>query len=617
MVENRFDLAKQYADTSFAQAQAQVAALSAILNELEQPDVGTLTEIEIANIPPIDYGARPAIGTVNTDFGSVATRPPGLTLGETGDVDTSSVPVESLQFTPAVIAAPTIETQTPPVTTVNLGSVSIPSAPSMAFPEAPTFSRITFPNSISVDTPRFALDRPVLEAMNQPTGFNFTEAAYTSSIWSDLLAKVLNDIRNGGTGLNVNVEEGIFQRGLERMRLEHEKLYSTINEEHADLGFSLPTGVQAARLRAAMNEISRQRVNHGNEVMIKQAELAQANTQFIITKGVELEGMLRNFFNEEMTRTLEASREVARNSIEMYRFVIDRYNARLEGYKAEAAVFGERIRAELTRAEIYKAQMDGSRIEAEVQATQAAVYKARMDAVDTRVRIYMGQMQAAEIQSRIELSKVEVLKAQTEVYVAQLEGERVKVQGYASQVEAEKNRASAFAESVRAYTARVEAGKAIVETQIRTEELKLQQNQLLVEAYKADLLAYQADIEAELKNAGLVVEGFKAEVMAYTAENDAAKAENLVRIEEIKARIEKTRLELAKAEAVLKSVTSSYIALKELQLKGVEGIMNVEAQLAASSMNAVNASASFGYGGSAGFTETVHHNESLQESYSF
>jgi len=52
-------------------------------------------------------------------------------------------------------------------------------------------------------------------------------------------------------------------------------------------------------------------------------------------------------------------------------------------------------------------------------------------------------------------------------------------------------------------------------------------------------------------------------------------------------------MEIIKSE--LELTVKGYVAVKELQVKGTEGIMNVGAQLAASSMNAANASASYDF----------------------
>ena len=84
-------------------------------------------------------------------------------------------------------------------------------------------------------------------------------------------------------------------------------------------------------------------------------------------------------------------------------------------------------------------------------------------------------------------------------------------------------------------------------------------------------------------------------------------------IAEINAAIEKARLDVSKGVAIIEAVKTGYVALKELQAKGIEGIMNANAQLAASAMNAVNASATMGYSSSdaesSSVTETHYYEE--------
>ena len=74
---------------------------------------------------------------------------------------------------------------------------------------------------------------------------------------------------------------------------------------------------------------------------------------------------------------------------------------------------------------------------------------------------------------------------------------------------------------------------------------------------------------------------------------------------------------MQKAIAEIDSITKSYTAVKELQLKGAEGIMNVGAQLTASALNAVNASASIGFSGASSSSESSSESQSISENHNW
>jgi len=89
----------------------------------------------------------------------------------------------------------------------------------------------------------------------------------------------------------------------------------------------------------------------------------------------------------------------------------------------------------------------------------------------------------------------------------------------------------------------------------------------------------------------LQVEAFKTEAMAFEAESNAVGMEYSAKINEGNLMVEEFKAQIQEQIAIINSTRDGYVALKSLQEKGTEGVINVNAQLAASAMNAVNASA--------------------------
>jgi len=618
LVENRFDLAEQYARENLTLAQQYITDLTTLLNSLEVPSTETIEDIEVPTITPLDYSARPEMSDAIDSFPEFDDPAPTMeALADVPDIDTADIPEENFNFTENIIPVPSFNDIAPPDDNITINTVETPAKPDLTTPAPIAFEDLEIPAPPTISLPDFDLNVPNLGTLNDPAPFSYTEAPYNSDVWSDLLDKVLTDIRNGGTGLDVTVEAELYDRARDRQRDENERLYRESEDTFSATGFPLPPGALAARLAEVSAEISRKNDQMSREIMINQAELAQKNTQFMVEKGIQLEGILRDFFNQQSNRALDAAKSVATIGIEVFKALVTKYSAALESYKAEAAVYESRIKAALTTAEIYKTQIQGLEVSAKVQSVKADVYRAQVEAVNTVAKIYETEMQAAKVQSEVELSKLEVFKAQTQAYVAQLEGEKTKFQVYSAQVDGEKARVQVYAENVKAYIARVEAAKSTAEIEAIAAENVLKTNQLKIDKYRADLARYQAQIEAEIKSAGLQVEAFKTEVLAYNAETDAVKAENLAKIQEMTANVSVAELRLKKAVAQIEAISNSYVALKELQSKGTEGIMNVGAQLAASAMNAVNASASYDASSRSSRSESQDWNASISESHKY
>jgi len=730
MVQARFDEVSGVATAALESTRQYMGELESLLNSFTAPDTSALENItitdpggfnvemplfsdELLSFPGFN-SERPTppteeklpeisadIDTENFNFqGNTITVPiiDPITEKEfdyTGSPPTaptiSEIPTKNFNFNPSIPSKPSISYGKAPEGP-SLTSVESPPAPEIDFPDAPTLDDLVMPEPRSMDIAKFTATTPEITEPTPPATTSFTEVPYNSDIAVELFGKILYDIKNGGTGLAVSVEEDLYNRYLARQITENDRLFQEVQDQFSANGFALPSGAVASRLLQVSNDISVKNDQANREISINQAELAQKNTHFTIEQAGILEKMLRDFFDGQQNRALQAHQVAAENAIAIYNAVIARQGLSLEKYKTEAQVFESKIRAELTAVEIYKGQVEGVKAKADVQNARAAIYNAQLSTVETKAKIYATQMESTKLQAELETLKVELFKAQTESYVAQVsaetektnlykaevaaEGARVeahkaeisayatetsakmaieqgKVDRYKAQVQAEGSNIDAFRAKVDAYAAttnaktlteqgkvdvyksqvdaeghRVNTHKAKIEaydTKIRAKigeieakkaelEGKVALNQAKIDGYRAEMEGYRAEIDGEVKEANLAVAGYQTSVTAFQAQAAAKEAELRMEMSRYSAQIEVLKARVEKAKALIDSTVNSYVALKELQAKGTEGIMNTSAQLAASAMNAVNASASrgvsFGYDDSFSETHTYKHTES-------
>ena len=349
----------------------------------------------------------------------------------------------------------------------------------------PTFDEDLPPVPVLKDVPESDISVPNIVEVTDPGVLSHSGGAYNSDIRVDLFAKILNDIRYGGTGLDPTIEADIYDRGRERQRVENEALYRDTEERFTATGFELPTGALASALNEVGFEISRKNDQLNREITISQAELEQKNIQFSVDQAVKIEAVLTDFYNNQENRLFEVSKAIAQSTIDVYNAITANQTLKVERYKIEAEVF-----------------------------------------------------------------KITV-------------------------------------ESV------------------------LKENEILIMQYDVRIKAFISAMELEIKNAQLQVEAFKTEAMAFEVETNAVGMYYDTLIKENSLLVQAFVAKIQKQIAIIEATKGGYVALKALQEKGLEGIMNVNAQLGASAMNAVNASASAGesYSYSTGTSEIHSYDE--------
>ena len=592
IIQDRFSEIEDYTDDALARVLAYMENLQALLDSLTLPDTEDIEDVELPTITPIDYSSLPSFTQLLDEFPSFdSVLPTDPVLDDIPEVSVD-IPQKNFNFVSNVYDVPEVNFGSKPDDEPALTTIDIPTKPEIIIPDAPTLEDIILASPPTINIGSFDAVAPTFDELQTPSEFKYDAAAYSSDIRVDLFNKILYDLRNGGTGLDVSVEADLYARGVERQRVENERLYEEVQNQFSATGFNLPNGAYASRLAMVSNEISRKNDQLSREITISQAELAQNNTQFTTQQAVVLEQMLRDFFNQQESRTLQAAQIASVQAIEIYNALVTQQRLELEKYQAEASVFELKIRAEMNAIEAYRTEVEAARAKVEINNARVNIYNAQMDGLNTLIQMYATEMESARIQATIQQLGIEVYKAKIDAYVASLEAEKSKIQVYATQVAAEKSRADAFGTEVSAYQTQVNAKVAELEAQKMSADATLQKNQLLIDEYRVKIDKYNAEINAELKSAELLTTGYQVEASTYTAQVNAKSMEFESRTKETQAKIDLARAKLDKALAVVNSTTESYVALKQLQVGGTEGIMNVNAQIAASAMGAVNASAS-------------------------
>ncbi len=208
----------------------------------------------------------------------------------------------------------------------------------------PVFDKIA-PSLLPIPTVDLSALIPAAMPASIVAAINWLENGPDTTLYAKLLARLLNDLQSGATGLDPAVEQEIYNRALARQAAENTKTYSEINDYFASRGFDLPPGAMAGRLQEAASEIARNNAEINGKIMIEQAELAQKNSQFVIQASKDLEAVLRDFTSKSNDRNLDYAKAVAANAISLYSENVKGYVAAMEANKAYVETQVENLKA--------------------------------------------------------------------------------------------------------------------------------------------------------------------------------------------------------------------------------------------------------------------------------
>lgn len=622
IVETRISELMAYGNDAVDRVNLFQSSMLSLLQELEPPDVSSLGEIAVPTSTPLEYD-RPDIGTV------IFQDPAQNNLADPSYEEIPTVDTNGIVNAMADVGNLTSEYEPPDKPTLNYNGTStpqaptivtvpMPTAPDIEYPDAPVFTELDYPSAPTQDTVVFDSTKPTLEAeRNLPSSFSFDESNYVSSVWETVIEKINTDLASGGVGVSAEVRDGLYQEMVDKQRDEHERQYREAQARYGSAGFSLPTGAFVSALSEISLENSRQEEGFRRNIYLNQMTLAQQNTQWALDKGVQIEQILRDFFSRSEDRRLEVSKAIAQRGTEIFNAYVTKFNAQTELYKTDAAIYESKLRGESEKINAYKTAMEGKKIEADVQKTAADIYAASMGALEIKARIFSIQNDTAKIQSEIEGLKIEQYKASLQAYIAGLESDKNVVALYSAGLESERIKAEINAQKISAQTQKISAWKIVVDAQIANAELKVRQNSQKVEQYKAELETYNSELNYNKAYNDSKTAMFSQASTAYNSRVEAVKSENMLKIEEMKTRLQEASLNVQKLTEELKLIVQGYVSVNQMKIQGAESLVNVNAQLAASALGAANVNASYGQSTNSSYDHNDPVHRSISESHSY
>lgn len=491
--------------------------------------VGINPEFEAAPIRPnTSFNApdEPSFAVVDTSI--FPAEPTDATLGSVSSLVIDDMP-ELTATEPAVrdIAAPTPLARSAP-TRDALPDRVMPGEPGYVLPTTKALRELTLPTAPTPLT--FDFEGVLPAALDAPPSaeFAFAETPYSSTLLSQLQGTLLDLVQNvRQTGLSQAVKQQKFDALREKTDALTAGLIENIQRMYMRSGHELAAGDEAEAVFRAQEQAMIQEASDYRAIEIADAELEQKNLHMAISSVLNLEGQLIGYHNNVQQRAFDAAKYAVQAAIDLFQVKVAYFNAGVVIYEAQSRVFAERIRAEISKIELYKGQLEGQKLIGDLNRQDIDNYKAQLDGVLALFKLYETRLEAVKVQMQGDELKLRQYEGDIRAFAEEIRAKSLEYEGYKSELSGEQIKVDIFNGSVNAYGKRVDAMKTIVDARA------IKQNADFKIAYDIPLQQLKQRTDVFVAKTGAAAERLKA---------TNALNEVLQKLFQVRADIEKTRV---------------------------------------------------------------------------
>lgn len=413
---------------------------------------------------------------------------------------------------------PIVSLPSPPAAPADAQMPAIPDAPQIALPDVPTLQSIAIPDAPTVVLPTFTAEIEDAE-FTAPTGeLSFYEQRYQSALLDAAVAELLDNLQNGGYGINPADEEPLWERERERELRAAEQQVRALRDQAAARGFMMPPGTLELRQDSVVDE-AHQRINTASrDVALKRADLYVQNRQFTIEQVQRYEQMLIGYYGSMMERALNAQRATVDAAIAAFNARVAKQNLTLETFRAKADMFRTQLQAALSHLEAYKIRVEGAKLASDLQRANVELYNAQLGAVRTAVDVFRAQMEAAKVHADIEETKVNIFRGRVQAYVAEVQAQTARYDMYKAQISGEVAKLDIHRSRLASYTAQLEAYKSRMSVEEARANLQIRAAELRVTHYRAKLEGFSTVQRVKQEEFRSLIDQYRAEIQAFTAD---------------------------------------------------------------------------------------------------
>jgi hypothetical protein len=498
-------------------------------------------------------------------------RPDGLSFVSPGnvaappvlDIRDATIPVlpDAPGDSPQILipAAPIISFPASP-TAPQVAPVAIPTAPDFTLPPTPVLAQIVIPTPQSIALPTFSAQFPADTLLFAPTPFNYSEPEFSDELLDEIKSQHLDDLLNGGFGIDPRDEEQLVGRLRDREARGGRTNESQVLRNFASRGHHLPSGSLDDALRSAQQD-TQARISAGErEVFTVRSDLFRKTREFILSNGTTLESLLITLFGFRQERALKAAVFVSEFSIASFDAQVRQFNTRIAAYGAQVQSHETLVRAELAKIEIFRSEIEAQRLISELNQQDVALFTAQINAVQAVVNIFETEMRAASIEAEIQRLKIQQFGEEVSAYSSLIGAEVAKIQVFEAQIKGEVTKLGVFQTEVQTYTAEVQAAATKTQIENLNVQTDIERGKLDLQRYDGEIRQFTANLSREIERVGSLTKVYDSDInsfrtlidgwAAFYANADSATAQFLQQVSNNADRdIEITKVELSRLQS--------------------------------------------------------------------
>lgn len=443
------------------------------------------------------------------------------------------------------------------------------------------------------DIPLFDIEAPELNFVAPSNNFEFHETDYESTLGSAVTSKLIDDIENGGYGINTNDEQALYDRALEReenISLDAEKEIAAV---YAAKGFPIPPGAALANQQKVLEKRDANLSTLNRDIYLKRSELYQQNYQFTLTQSIAWEQAFINLHNAKIERALNYERLNAEFGLKYFNAQVDIHNLKIKTYQTSLVGFKTRLDLVTLNLEYARTRIAALSSNLALNSQIINKYNAELSGVKTLYEFYNTQMRAVQLNVDVENKKLDAHKTEITRYLTNLNTKTVELDHYKSQISGAKLRLDDFKAIIDGYKAK-NSGLELndnSESKRLQSDLDIQKTQF--SKIQQDLDKYKTDINASVSDSNIKdTDNVKTIQIWQALLNNAQIKRNVnlkVNVQNQIGRIEILKLQLqqlkeeydnkVRGSDVQVSASSAGISLYENLIAGAESSLNAIAHL--------------------------------------
>lgn len=205
------------------------------------------------------------------------------------------------------------------------------------------------PTKPTIEVPNFGVLLARLQALVPPTppdvDVSYTDPGYASILRNPLITKLLDDMTNGGYGIEINDELNLWNRARDREALATQANIEEAIRQAAHTSFPMPQGSLTLAIQRARQDAMAKNSSVNRDIALKRADMYVQNRQFILEKVLASESQSIALYNAVQERAIEIVKTEVQLAIALFDAGIKYFVAQQEALlkQIEAGVENARL----------------------------------------------------------------------------------------------------------------------------------------------------------------------------------------------------------------------------------------------------------------------------------